>query len=104
MGHLRRGDVFFADLGNKTRPWLVVQNDIGNAYSPRTIVVPLSTQKKKELPTHCIICWGTIRPSVVQCEEIRRVEINDDWCGVEHIPPEIMRYVDECLKISIGLE
>ena len=101
---LKRGDIFFADLGCKCRPWLVVQNDIGNEHSPRTIVVPLTSKIKKELPTHCIVCWGKIRPSAVQCEEIQRVEVLDEWRAVEHLPPEIMKHVDECLKIAIGLE
>jgi mRNA interferase MazF len=104
MGHLRRGDVFFADMGNKCRPWLVVQNDTGNYFSGRTIVVPLTSKIKKELPTHCVICWGSIRPSAVQCEEITHVNVNPDWVAVEHLPPEIMRYVDNCLKRALGVD
>lgn len=104
MSILRRGDIFFADLGNKRRPWLVVQNDTGNNYSPRTIVVPLTSKIKKQLPTHCVICWGQIYPSVVQCEEITHVSVDPCWRPAEHLPPEIMRYVDECLKIAIGVE
>lgn len=104
MSELRRGDIFFADLGNKCRPWLVVQNDLGNEHSPRTIVVPLTSKIKKQLPTHCVVCWGSIYPSAVQCEEITHIEVNDDWEVVETLPPEIMRHVDECLKIAIGLE
>lgn len=104
MGHLKRGDVFFADLGNKNRPWLVVQNDIGNYFSGRTIVVPLTSKIKKALPTHCIVCWGKIKLSAVQCEEIMHVEVNESWTAVETLPPEIMKHVDEALKIAIGLE
>lgn len=104
MGHLKRGDVFFADLGCKMRPWLVVQNDIGNEHSPQTIVVPLTSKIDKGLPTHTIVCWGSIHPSAVQCEEIRHVEVNADWEAVEHLPAEIMTHVDKALKIAIGLE
>lgn len=103
MGHLKRGDVFFADLGNKCRPWLVVQNDTGNYFSGRTIVVPLTSKVKKALPTHCVICWGKIRPSAVQCEEITHVEVGSEWVAVEHLPPEIMSHVDEALKIAMGV-
>ena len=103
MGHLKRGDVFFADLGNKRRPWLVVQNDVGNFHSDRTIIVPLTSKIKKALPTHCVIYWGKIKPSAVQCEEITHVEVNGQWEAVEHLPPEIMKHVDECLKIAIGV-
>lgn len=104
MGQLKRGDVFFADLGNKCRPWLVVQNDIGNHFSDRTIIVPLTSKIKKALPTHCIVCWGKIKPSAVQCEEITNVTLRDEWAAVETLPPEIMKHVDEALKIAIGLE
>lgn len=104
MAQLKRGDVFFADLGNKLRPWLVVQNDIGNEHSDRTIIVPLTSKIKKKLPTHCVICWGSIRTSAVQCEEITTAIIKPEWEAVEHLPPEIMRHVDRALKIAVGLE
>lgn len=104
MANLKRGDVFFADLGNKCRPWLVVQNDIGNKYSKRTIVVPLTSKIKKKLPTHCVICWGEIKTSAVQCEEIRSVEVDRRWEPVEHLPAQVMQHVDRALKIAIGLE
>ena len=100
---LTRGDVFFADLGSKCRPWLVVQNDVGNKYSKRTIVVPLTSKIKKQLPVHCIICWGQIQPSAVHCEEITNVDINNDWRVIEHLPPEIMQHVDNCLRVAIGV-
>lgn len=104
MGQLKRGDIFFADLGHKVRPYLVVQNDVGNHYSQRTIVVPLTSKFKKSLPTHCCVCWGKIRASVIHCEELMCIPMDDGWDAVEHLPPEIMRHVDECLKIAIGLE
>ena len=104
MANLKRGDVFFADLGNKCRPWLVVQNDVGNKYSKRTIIVPLTSKIKKKLPTHCVICWGEIKTSAVQCEEIRSVEVDRRWEPVEHLPAQVMRHVDRALKIAIGLE
>lgn len=104
MAELKRGDVIFADLGSKCRPWVIVQNNIGNRYSPRTIVVPLTSKIKNKLPTHCVICWGKIRTSAVQCEEIQSVEINDAWEPVEHLPAPIMQHIDKALKIAIGLE
>lgn len=104
MAKLKRGDVFFADLGNKCRPWLVVQNDIGNEHSERTIVVPLTSKIKKKLPTHVVICWGQIRTSAVQCEEIQTAITKKEWEAVEHLPAEIMKHIDRALKIAIGLE
>lgn len=104
MSKLRRGDIFFADLGHKRRPYLVVQNDIGNKHSPRTIIVPITSTVKKNLPTHCNICWRSIHYSAIQCEEITHVDIDPDWRPVEHLPRYIMRRVDKALKIAIGLE
>lgn len=104
MAELKRGDVIFANFGHKMRPWLIVQNDVGNSYSRRTIVVPLTSKIKKKLPTHCVICWGKIKTSAVQCEEIQAVDIDARWEPVEHLPPEIMQHVDRALKIAIGLE
>lgn len=56
---INRGDIFYAYLGQTVgseecgyRPVLVVQNDIGNKYSPTVIVLPLSSRKKKYLPVH----------------------------------------------------
>lgn len=104
MAQLRRGDVFFADLGHKCRPYIVVQNDIGNAHSPRTIIVPITTKIKKYLPTHCVIKYRTIRASAVQCEEVTHVDVDPRWRAVEHLPPYIMRHIDTALKIALGLE
>lgn len=104
MSILRRGDIFFADLGHKYRPYLVVQNDQGNRHSPRTIIVPLTTKAKKALPTHCTVCWGTICPSVVQCEEITHVDVSPRWRPVEHLPGYMMRRVDRALKVAIGVD
>ena len=104
MAKLKRGDVFFADLGNKCRPYVVVQNDVGNRYSCRTIIVPLTSKIKKKLPTHCVICWGKIRTSAVQCEEIQSVVIDPRWEPIERLPAPIMQHIDRALKIAIGLE
>lgn len=104
MSNLKRGDVFFADFGNKRRPWIVVQNDVGNNHSPKTIVVPLTSKIKKNLPTHCVICWGKIRTSVVHCEEIQSVTIDPRWDPVEHLPSPIMQHINRALKIAIGVD
>lgn len=103
MSELRRGDIFFADLGHKCRPYLVVQNDIGNVCNDRTIVVPL-TSKIRRYPMHCVVSMGIIRPSAVQCEEIMCVTVDDGWKAVEHLPKKAMRRVDKALKCALGLE
>ena len=80
---IRRGDVFYADLSpvvgceqGGIRPVLIIQNDIGNRYSPTVIVVAITSKLKKELPTHVEI--GCMEPlqknSVVLLEQIRTID------------------------------
>ena len=69
MKPYQRGDVVLIDVpipssghvqGGK-RPWVIVQNNLGNQFSPTSIVVPLTTKLKRlEMPTHVAITWGVI--------------------------------------------
>ncbi len=111
MNNLRRGDVFFADLtgseghviGYKKRPWIVVQNDMGNKFSPTTIVVPLTKRLKKPIPTHVKLVWGVIEGTVL-AEQIRVVDQNVEFEVVEHLPPQIMKHVDRVVATAVGLD
>ena len=75
---IRRGEVWFADLGNDnvgseqngTRPVLIVQNNIGNRFSPTVIVACLTSKTfKNEIPTH--VKW---RENLVLCEQIKTID------------------------------
>lgn len=77
MKPYQRGDVVIIDvpmLANShiqagKRPWVVVQNNVGNQFSSTSIVVPLTTKiKRLELPTHVAVTWGSLQPSMVECE------------------------------------
>ena len=64
--HIKRGDIYYADLGDVfgseqagVRPVLIVQNDIGNKYSPTVIVAPLTSRERK----HHRLRWGVLRKS-----------------------------------------
>lgn len=106
---IKRGDIFFANFpgsegnvqGFKTRPWLVVQNDVGNYYSPVTIVVPMTKSIKQPLPTHVVITDGPVIGTVL-CEQIRTVD-KGDFRIVTHLSDEIMNHVDHALEVAIGL-
>ena len=107
MKRYRRGDVVVIDVpplaGSHIRagkrPWVVVQNNVGNRFSPTSIVVPLTTKiKRLELPTHVAVAWGSLQPSMVECEQVRVVDVSDDWEYICTLPPEIMRHVDTALK------
>lgn len=82
------------------RPWIIVQNNTGNQFSPTSIVVPLTTKfKRMEMPTHVAVTWGRkLFPSMVECEQVRVIDVTDDWKYICTLPPEIMAHVDEALR------
>lgn len=103
----QRGDVVMIDVPMPTtghvqggnRPWVVVQNEIGNKHSPTSIVVPMTTQLKRlDLPTHVAVTWGELLPSMVECEQVRVIDVTDDWKYICTLPKEIMTHVDTALK------
>lgn len=99
--NLRRGDIFWADLGHKCRPYICVQNDSINAHGSATVAVPLTTKlQPKHYPTHVPICWGSISFSTAKCEELIRLEDpTNKYIAVEHLPAEIMNHIDRALKV-----
>lgn len=110
-----RGDVYFADLspviGSEQggfRPVLVVQNDIGNKYSPTVIISAITSQiQKARLPTHVELpahFSGLDRDSVVLLEQVRTIDKKRLKRHVSHLDEEIMAKVDESLAISVGLK
>mgnify|MGYP002515621163 CR=1 FL=1 len=106
MNDYKRGDVVLIDnpirpdshLQGGRRPWVIVQNDKGNFYSPTTIAVPLSTKIKKKLPTHAFInpC-GLDHPSIALCEHVRAFDVSDKWRYLCTVPADQMRRVDAAL-------
>ncbi len=109
---IRRGDVFYTDLNpvrgseqGGIRPVLVLQNNIGNKYSP-TIIVAAITSKidKAKLPTHVELPKNVIgKESVILLEQVRTIDkrrLQKKICELDY---EIMEKVNEGLKISMGL-
>jgi mRNA interferase MazF len=110
---IKRGDIFYADLNpvvgseqGGVRPVLVVQNDVGNRYSPTFVVVPLSSAKKQLLPTHIHICGTKTLPrdSIVLAEQIRTIDKIRLREYVGTVDSELMKKIDTALKISIGVD
>ena len=111
---VKRGDIFYADLSpvigseqGGVRPVLVIQNDIGNKYSPTIIIAAITSQiNKAKLPTHIEINapdYGLPKDSVVLLEQIRTIDKKRLREKIGHFDEEMMSKVDDCLKISIGL-
>lgn len=112
---VRRGDVFFADLSpvvgseqGGIRPVLVVQNDVGNRYSPTVIVAAITSQiAKGKLPTHVDLKapdYGLDRDSVILLEQIRTIDKRRLRERIGRLEGEVMEHVDEALFVSLGLQ
>lgn len=111
---VKRGDVYFADLSpvvgseqGGVRPVLVIQNDIGNRFSPTVIVAAITAQiQKAKLPTHVEIDAKTYdfdRDSVILLEQIRTIDKQRLTDKITHLDEEMMEKVNEALQISLGL-
>ncbi|HEY8363001.1 MAG TPA: type II toxin-antitoxin system PemK/MazF family toxin [Tissierellaceae bacterium] len=111
---VKRGEIYYADLSpvvgseqGGVRPVLVIQNDIGNKYSPTIIVAAITSQiNKAKLPTHVEITapdYGLPKDSVVLLEQIRTIDKKRLRERVGKFSDEMMKNVNECLKISLGL-
>lgn len=111
---VKRGDIFYADLSpvigseqGGVRPVIVVQNDIGNKYSPTIIISAITSQiNKAKLPTHIEIegdHYGLPKDSVVLLEQIRTIDKKRLREKIGKFDDEMMREIDNALKISVGL-
>lgn len=111
---VRRGDVFYADLNpvvgseqGGIRPVLVVQNDVGNKYSPTVIIAAITSQiEKAKLPTHVELQhddFGLEKDSVILLEQLRTIDKRRLKEKITFLDQDIMIKVDEALKISLGL-
>lgn len=114
MDVIKRGDIYYAELSpvvgseqGGTRPVLIIQNDIGNQYSPTTIVAAITSQMMKaKLPTHVELSpdkSGLEKESVVLLEQIRTIDKRRLKEKVSSLEPEYMKKVDRGLEISLGL-
>lgn len=111
---VKRGDVFFADLSpvigseqGGIRPVLVVQNNLGNHFSPTVIVAAITAKiAKPKLPTHIGITaeeTGIEKDSVILLEQIRTIDKSRLKERVCHLSQSLMEEVDAALKISVGV-
>ncbi|MFD2923207.1 MULTISPECIES: type II toxin-antitoxin system PemK/MazF family toxin [Halobacillus] len=111
---VKRGDVYFADLSpvvgseqGGVRPVLILQNDIGNRFSPTVIIAAITAQiQKAKLPTHVEIDaekYGFERNSVILLEQIRTIDKQRLTDKITHLDGPMMQQVNESLQISLGL-
>ncbi len=111
---IKRGDVLYADLGpvigseqDGIRPVLVLQNDIGNRFSPTVIVAPITTKfTKNPIPTHILIqgkSCGLRQDSIVLIEQIRTIDKARIIRKVGHISPFELSKIGNALKLSFSI-
>lgn len=111
---VKRGDILYADLSpvigseqGGVRPVLVIQNNVGNKYSPTIIVAAITSQiNKAKLPTHIEIKaseYGLTKDSVVLMEQIRTIDKKRLREKIGHFDDDMMTRVNDCVKISLGL-
>ena len=115
MKKIKRGDIFYADLSpvigseqGGVRPVLIIQNDLGNKYSPTIIVAAITSQlSKAKLPTHVEIDaskYGLPKNSVILLEQIRTIDKKRLREKVGKIEANYDIKIKEALEISLGLK
>ena len=111
---VKRGEIYYADLSpvvgseqGGMRPVLIVQNDVGNRYSPTVIAAAITSQmEKSKLPTHIELhsrhC-GLSKDSIVLLEQIRTIDKKRLRERMGRIDEDSMGQVNQALSISFGL-
>ena len=110
---IKRGELYYADLSpvvgseqGGIRPVLIVQNDVGNKYSPTIIAAAITSQiNKAKLPTHINLPaeeYGLPKDSVVLLEQIRTLDKRRLKDKIGELPVRVMDRVNEALMISLG--
>ena len=111
---VKRGDIYYADLSpvvgseqGGIRPVLVIQNDIGNKYSPTVIAAAITIQiNKAKMPTHIELAakdYGLNKDSVILLEQIRTIDKRRLREKIGRIDDGLMASVNNALSISFGL-
>ncbi len=111
---IRRGDIYYADLSpvvgseqGGMRPVLIVQNDVGNRYSPTVIAAAITSQiNKARLPTHIELgaqSYGLSKDSVILLEQIRTIDKQRLKERMGTLDDSLMNRVDSAIAVSFGL-
>ncbi len=116
----KRGDIFYADLSpvvgseqGGLRPVLIIQNDVGNRYSPTVIAAAITSRTgKTRLPTHIGVeaaisaagdNAGLMKNSVILLEQVRTLDKRRLKEKMGHLDESVMRKVNEAIAVSFGL-
>lgn len=117
---VKRGDIYYADLSpvvgseqGGLRPVLIIQNDVGNRYSPTVIAAAITSRlSKAKLPTHIDVArsatvdsdsLGLARDSVILLEQIRTLDKRRLREKMGHLDERLMQQVNDAISVSFGL-
>lgn len=111
---VKRGDIYYADLSpvvgseqGGIRPVLIIQNDVGNKYSPTVIAAAITSQiNKAKMPTHIELTaceYGLNKDSVILLEQIRTIDKKRLREKIGRLDEGLMSRVNDALSISFGL-
>ena len=111
---VKRGDIYYADLSpvvgseqGGLRPVLIIQNDVGNRYSPTVIAAAITSRMgKTKLPTHIDVLAdkvGLTKDSVILLEQIRTLDKRRLKEKMGHLDESMMRQVNAAIAVSFGL-
>ncbi len=109
-----RGEIYFAELNpvqgseqGGVRPVLIIQNDIGNTYSPTTIILAITSRlNKARLPTHVTLPAqesGLKKDSVILAEQVRTIDKRRLRQKVATLKEPTMARIENAVAVSIGL-
>lgn len=112
--NIKRGDIYYADLSpvigseqGGLRPVLIVQNDIGNKYSPTVIAAAITSKiSKAKLPTHIDVPGedtGLAKDSIILLEQIRTIDKKRLKEKMGHLDDSTMTSVNNAIQVSFGL-
>lgn len=112
---VKRGDIYYADLSpvigseqGGVRPVLIIQNDVGNKYSPTIIAAAITSKiNKAKMPTHIELAaneYGLSKDSVILLEQIRTIDKQRLREKIGKLDAGMMARVDKALFISFGME
>lgn len=112
---VKRGDIYYADLrpvvGSEqggVRPVLIVQNDMGNRYSPTVICAAITSKMNKaKLPTHVALeadKYGVVKDSVILLEQVRTIDKSRLKEKVCHLDSQVIDKINLALKVSLSLD
>lgn len=111
---IKRGDIYLVDLTDAlgseqggVRPAIIMQNDVGNAHSPTTLIVPLTSKKKKMPVTHVKINEedGVVKRSEAVCEQARVADKSRLKKHIGYINnPNVISEINKKLMVAFGIE